>query len=131
MGVKLIIQIPCFNEEDELAGTIADLPTALAGIDVIEVLVIDDGSSDRTAEVAREAGAHYLLRMPVHLGLAQAFSAGLDAALKLGADLIVMGAYGHSRMRELVLALRAIWATCCSQPKVPGQAHRARDEKHD
>ena len=87
--MKLIIQIPCYNEEAELARTIADLPRTLAGVDVIEVLVIDDGSADGTAEVARRAGAHYLLRMPVHLGLAQAFSAGLDAALKLGADIVV------------------------------------------
>jgi glycosyltransferase involved in cell wall biosynthesis len=87
--MKLIIQIPCYNEEAELARTIADLPRVLGGVDAIEVLVIDDGSSDGTADVARRAGAHYLLRMPVHLGLAQAFSAGLDAALKLGADIIV------------------------------------------
>ena len=60
-----------------------------AGFDRVETLVIDDGSSDRTAEVARAAGATYLLRFPVHLGLASAFSAGLDAALKLGADVIV------------------------------------------
>jgi glycosyltransferase involved in cell wall biosynthesis len=86
---KLIIQIPCFNEEGSLATTIAELPRDIPGVDRIEVLVIDDGSSDRTADVARQAGAEWLLRFPVHLGLAQAFSAGLDAALKLGADLIV------------------------------------------
>ena len=86
---KLIIQIPCFNEEVMLAETLAGLPRSIPGIDVIETLIIDDGSTDRTAEVAREAGATYLLRLPVHAGLARAFSAGLDAALKLGADVIV------------------------------------------
>jgi glycosyltransferase involved in cell wall biosynthesis len=87
--VKLVIQIPCFNEEDSLAETLAGLPKALPGIDVIETLIVDDGSTDGTAEVARTAGATYLLRFPVNLGLARAFSAGLDAALKLGADIIV------------------------------------------
>jgi glycosyltransferase involved in cell wall biosynthesis len=86
---KLIIQIPCFNEEAYLAATIADLPKRVPGFDVVETLVIDDGSTDRTADVARDAGATYLLRFPVNLGLARAFSAGLDAALKLGADVIV------------------------------------------
>jgi len=86
---KLIIQVPCFNEEAYLAATLADLPKRVPGFDVVETLVIDDGSTDRTAQVAREAGATYLLHFPVNLGLARAFSAGLDAALKLGADVIV------------------------------------------
>jgi glycosyltransferase involved in cell wall biosynthesis len=86
---KLIIQIPCFNEEATLGATLAALPTRVPGVDVIETLIIDDGSTDRTADVARSAGATYLLRLPVHAGLARAFSAGLDAALKLGADVIV------------------------------------------
>jgi glycosyltransferase involved in cell wall biosynthesis len=86
---KLIIQIPCFNEEATLPETLAALPRQIPGIDVIETLVIDDGSTDRTAEVARAAGATWLVRLPAHAGLARAFSVGLDTALKLGADLIV------------------------------------------
>ncbi len=86
---KLVIQIPCFNEEETLGQTLAALPRSLPGIDVIETLVIDDGSTDGTAEVARTAGVTYLLRFPHNQGLARAFSAGLDAALKLGADVIV------------------------------------------
>ena len=87
--MKLIIQIPCFNEETNLAETLAALPRSVPGFDTVETLVIDDGSIDRTVEVARTAGATYLLHFPVNLGLARAFSAGLDAALKLGADVIV------------------------------------------
>ncbi len=86
---KLIIQIPCYNEEGHLGETLAALPRSVPGIDTIETLIIDDGSTDDTAGAARRAGATYLLRFPVHLGLAQAFSAGLDTALKLGADVIV------------------------------------------
>src|SRR5262249_2168361 len=78
---KLIIQIPCFNEEGMLAETLAALPRSIPGVDVIETLIIDDGSTDGTADVARSAGATYLLRLPVHAGLARAFSAGLDASL--------------------------------------------------
>jgi glycosyltransferase involved in cell wall biosynthesis len=86
---RLIIQIPCYNEEGHLAETLAALPRSVPGFDRVDTLIIDDGSSDDTAGVARRSGATYLLRFPVHLGLAQAFSAGLDAALKLGADVIV------------------------------------------
>ncbi len=88
-GPKLIIQVPCFNEEEHVAATLADLPRQMRGVADIEVLVIDDGSSDRTAEVARLNGADYILRLPNNRGLACAFRAGLDAALHLGADVIV------------------------------------------
>ncbi len=87
--MKLIIQIPCFDEETTLPETVDALPREIPGIDVIELLVIDDGSGDRTAEVARELGVHHLVRFPRNRGLAYAFKAGLDASLRLGADLVV------------------------------------------
>jgi len=87
--MKLIIQIPCLNEEQTLAATLADLPRSLDGFDRVEWLVIDDGSTDRTVEVAREHGVDHLVRLPNNKGLAAAFQAGLDAALKLGADVVV------------------------------------------
>ncbi len=87
--MKLIIQIPCLNERDTLGATIADLPRAIDGIDEIEVLVVDDGSTDGTAEEAERLGAHYVVRLPENRGLAAAFMAGIDAALRLGADIVV------------------------------------------
>jgi glycosyltransferase involved in cell wall biosynthesis len=87
--MKLIIQIPCFNEEQTLPATLADLPRAVDGFDVVEWLVIDDGSSDRTIEVARANGVDHIVRLTNNKGLAAGFQAGLDAALKLGADVIV------------------------------------------
>jgi glycosyltransferase involved in cell wall biosynthesis len=87
--MKLIIQIPCKDEADQLPATLADLPRALPGFDVVEWLVIDDGSTDATLDVARACGVHHIVRLTNNKGLASAFQAGLDAALKLGADVIV------------------------------------------
>jgi glycosyltransferase involved in cell wall biosynthesis len=106
---KLIIQIPCYNEEEHLTETLAALPRSVPGFTAVEILVIDDGSTDATAEVARRAGATYLLRFPVNLGLARAFSAGLDASLKLGADVIVnTDADNQYRATDIPLLVRPI-----------------------
>lgn len=86
---KLIIQIPCYNEEQTLAIALAALPRNLPGIDCVEWLIIDDGSHDRTVDVARTCGVDHIVRHPSNLGLARAFMTGLDAALKAGADIIV------------------------------------------
>ncbi|MEA2351737.1 MAG: hypothetical protein QOJ14_151 [Thermoleophilaceae bacterium] len=87
--MKLIIQIPCLNEQDTLPATLADLPREIDGIDAVEWLVVDDGSTDRTIEVARAHGVDHIVRLTNNKGLATAFQAGLDAALKLGADVVV------------------------------------------
>jgi glycosyltransferase involved in cell wall biosynthesis len=87
--MKLIIQIPCLNEEETLPVTARDLPRQVAGFDTVEWLVIDDGSTDRTVEVARELGFDHIVRLTNNKGLANGFQAGLDACLKLGADVIV------------------------------------------
>lgn len=87
--MKLIIQIPCFNEADTLEVTLNDLPKHIDGIDEIEYLIIDDGSYDNTAEVAKKWGVNYVVRFRRNKGLAKGFMAGLDACLKNGADIIV------------------------------------------
>ena len=87
--MKLIIQIPCFNEAEALPATVQALPRQLEGIDELQYLVVDDGSSDQTAEVARQIGVHHVIRQSSHAGLATSFVTGLEACLKLGADLIV------------------------------------------
>lgn len=87
--MKLIIQIPCLNEAETLPATLADFPQHVEGFDTVEWLVIDDGSTDGTAEVARELGVDHIIGFSSNRGLAVAFQAGLDAALKLGADVIV------------------------------------------
>jgi glycosyltransferase involved in cell wall biosynthesis len=87
--VKLIIQIPCLNEEYTLPKTLEDLPKQIEGIDSIETLVIDDGSTDKTVEVAKILGVHHVLQFTNNKGLAKAFISGINESLKLGADIIV------------------------------------------
>ncbi len=87
--MKLVIQIPCYNEEKSLPITLNDLPKHIDGIDEIEVLIIDDGSKDRTVEVAKELGVNNFVEMPHNSGLAKAFVAGINKALEIGADIVV------------------------------------------
>ena len=87
--MKLIVQIPCFNERETLANTVAEIPREMPGIDEVEILVIDDGSSDGTADLARSLGVHHVVRHARNLGLARAFRTGLDTALRCGADIVV------------------------------------------
>ncbi|MGF1524495.1 MAG: glycosyltransferase family 2 protein [Leptolyngbyaceae cyanobacterium] len=87
--VKLIVQIPCYNEEATLGVTLSELPQALPGVDVVEWLIINDGSLDRTVEVARACGVKHIVSFSNNQGLARAFMAGLEASVKAGADIIV------------------------------------------
>jgi glycosyltransferase involved in cell wall biosynthesis len=112
--VKLIIQIPCYNEAQTLPQTVAALPRHLSGVDQIEVLVIDDGSQDGTAEIAEQLAVDHIIRQPRHSGLAAGFVAGLEASLKAGADVIVntdadnqYRAEDIPRLLEPILAKRA------------------------
>ena len=112
--MKLIIQIPCLNEATTLPATLAQLPRSLAGVDEIEVLVIDDGSTDGTAATARSLGVQHVVQFERNRGLAAAFTAGLDAAIRAGADIIVntdadnqYQANDISKLIEPILAGRA------------------------
>jgi glycosyltransferase involved in cell wall biosynthesis len=87
--MKLIVQIPAFNEEKTIAQTLRDIPRRVDGFTAVETLVIDDGSSDKTADAARKAGATHVVQLRNHRGLSAAFTAGIDASLRLGADVIV------------------------------------------
>ncbi len=87
--MKLIIQIPCYNEAETIPGTLRLIPRKIEGFDQVEILIIDDGSHDETANAAWNAGADHVICLPHHAGLAMAFAAGLDASLRLGADVIV------------------------------------------
>jgi glycosyltransferase involved in cell wall biosynthesis len=112
--MKLVIQIPCLNEEDHLPQVLGELPRRLDGFDEVEWLVIDDGSTDRTIETARTLGVDHIVRLTNNKGLAAAFQAGIDAALKVGADVIVNTDADHQykssdipRLIEPILAGRA------------------------
>lgn len=87
--IKLIIQIPCFNEEASIGITLADLPRQITGVDVVEWLIIDDGSTDSTISMAIAHGVDHVVKLPRNMGLANAFTAGLDACIAFGADIIV------------------------------------------
>ncbi len=87
--MKLIVQIPCLNEENTLPQTVADIPRQIPGVDEVEILIIDDGSTDNTVAAARRAGVDHIVRFARNRGLAAAFAAGIDACLRLGADIIV------------------------------------------
>lgn len=123
---KLIIQIPCYNEEATLGTTLSELPKQIYGVDSIEFLVIDDGSKDRTVEVAEAFGVEHIVSLPHNQGLAKAFMAGLEACLKAGADIIVNtdadNQYCASdipkliepilyRQADIVVGARPIWNT--------------------
>jgi len=107
--MKLIIQIPCHNEAQVIAETIKSLPSSLDGFDTIEYLVIDDGSTDGTANIARSSGVHHLVNLPSHMGLAAAFTYGLDACIKQGADVIVnTDADNQYRSEDICLLVKPI-----------------------
>ena len=109
--MKLIVQIPCLNEEGTIGETIADIPRDIPGVDEVEVLIIDDGSTDGTIEAALAAGADHYISFARNRGLAAAFSAGLEESLRLGADGMVMVRRRfsrptiESRLRELYEAV--------------------------
>ncbi len=111
LKMKLIIQIPAYNEQDTLPGVLADLPAAIKGIDLIETLVIDDGSTDDTAAIAEQCGADYVVRHRGNKGLAAAFQTGLDACLRLGADIVVNtdgdGQYPGAAIPQLIAPILA------------------------
>ena len=115
--MKLIIQIPCFNEEAQLPETLAALPREVEGFDTVEWLVIDDGSTDRTAEVARAGGVDHVVSLGHNQGLARGFMRGLEACLKLGADVIVNTDADNQYLSDFIPAL--------TKPVLAGEAQIA------
>ncbi len=122
--MKLVVQIPCHNEAEHLPRTLAEIPRRLPGLDAVEVLVIDDGSDDDTTEVALAHGADAVLRFRHRQGLARAFKAGLDAALRAGADVVVNtdgdGQYDGAEIPRLVAPILAGEADMVVGDRAPG-----------
>ncbi|MFA6811402.1 MAG: glycosyltransferase family 2 protein, partial [Desulfoplanes sp.] len=87
--MKVIVQIPCFNEEETLPLTLRDIPRKIAGVDSVEILIVDDGSTDKTVSIAKELGVHHIISNVCNKGLAYSYVTALDACLRLGADIIV------------------------------------------
>jgi len=109
--MKLVVQVPCLDEAPRIAGIVRGIPRTVPGFDTVEVLIIDDGSTDGTAEIARAAGADHIVRFPHNRGLSSAFQAGLAVALKAGADVIVNtdgdGQYDSGSIPDLVTPITA------------------------
>ena len=101
--IKVIIQIPCFNEAKTLPSVLRDLPTAIQGVDFIEVLVIDDGTRDGTAGVARSLGVQHVISHRVNRGLAAAFATGMTESLRLGATVIALASVSSRSVRPIEL----------------------------
>lgn len=124
--MKLIVQIPCYNEAEHLPAVVSSIPRRIPGIDCVEVLVVDDGSTDGTAEVARGAGADHVVRHAGNRGLAAAFRTGLDHALRLGADVIVNtdgdNQYPQDDIPRLIGPILAQEADVVVGDRRPGQA---------
>ncbi len=122
--MRLVIQIPCYNEEKTLVETIADLPRSLPGVNSVTILVVDDGSSDNTTQVALENGADYVVRHRQNRGLARAFMTGLSTALAMGADIIVNTdadrQYPGKYIRDLIAPILAGKADLVIGDRQPG-----------
>ena len=131
--MKLMIQIPCLDEEDTLAATLGDIPRDIDGIDIVEVLVIDDGSTDRTGEVARENGADHVLRFSANRGLGHAFAAGMDYCLRADADIIVNtdgdNQYQGEDIKELVKPILEGRAELVIGDRRPGEVEHFSSSK--